>query len=218
MKLRLETYMHAIVLILSAILILYISIDTINGTSFIDNREYMTVQLIVCIFFIADFFLGLSRATNRWQYFRRHLIFLLLSIPYLNIIQTFDLSLSDRLLYFIRIIPLSRGALALAIIVGYISRNKMTSIFLSYTAILVAMIYIASLMFFAQEQPFNPAVPDYWSALWWAWMDATTIGSNIYPVTVTGKILGVLLGAMGMILFPLFTVYLTSLITRYTRH
>lgn len=38
-------------------------------------------------------------------------------------------------------------------------------------------------------------VTDYWSAFWWAFMDVTTVGSNIYAVTPTGKILSVVLAA-----------------------
>ncbi len=60
-------------------------------------------------------------------------------------------------------------------------------------------------------------MPNYGAALWWALMDATTIGSYIYPVTVTGKILAVILAALGMMMFPLFTVYITNWVQRYNR-
>ena len=59
---------------------------------------------------------------------------------------------------------------------------------------------------------FPVGVTDYWSALWWAFMDVTTVGSNIYAVTPTGKILSVVLAALGMMMFPIFTVYVTSLV------
>ena len=45
-------------------------------------------------------------------------------------------------------------------------------------------------------------------------MDVTTVGSNIVAVTPTGKILSVLLAALGMMMFPIFTVYVTSLVQR----
>lgn len=43
-------------------------------------------------------------------------------------------------------------------------------------------------------------------------MDVTTVGSNIIAVTVTGRVLSVLLAALGMMMFPIFTVYITNLI------
>jgi hypothetical protein len=95
--------------------------------------------------------------------------------------------------------------------------NKLSSVLFSYLTITVSVIYFSSLIFLEREQPVNNMVPNYGAALWWAWMDATTIGSNIYPVTVVGKILGVILAGMGMMMFPLFTVYITSWVQRYNQ-
>ena len=36
-------------------------------------------------------------------------------------------------------------------------------------------------------------------------------------MTVVGKILGVVLAGMGMMMFPLFTVYITNWVQRYNR-
>ena len=58
----------------------------------------------------------------------------------------------------------------------------------------------------------NPLVKGYGDALWWAFMDVTTVGSNIIAVTPTGRVLSVLLAALGMMMFPIFTVYITNLI------
>ena len=41
----------------------------------------------------------------------------------------------------------------------------------------------------------------------WMW---TTVGSNIIAVTPTGRVLSVLLAALGMMMFPIFTVYVTT--------
>ena len=74
------------------------------------------------------------------------------------------------------------------------------------------MVYFSSLIFFVLEHKVNPEVRDYSDALWWAFMDVTTVGSNIIAVTPTGRILSVLLAALGMMMFPIFTVYVTSLV------
>ena len=52
------------------------------------------------------------------------------------------------------------------------------------------------------------------TALWWAFMDVTTVGSNISAITVTGRVLSVVLAALGMMMFPIFTVYVTSLVQK----
>lgn len=45
-------------------------------------------------------------------------------------------------------------------------------------------------------------------------MNMSTVGCNISPVTVSGKIVAVVLPVMGVVIFPLFTVYLTDYVQR----
>ena len=45
-------------------------------------------------------------------------------------------------------------------------------------------------------------------------MNLSTVGCDISPVTVAGKIVAVVLPISGMIIFPLFTVYLTDYVQR----
>ena len=107
---------------------------------------------------------------------------------------------------------MARSGYALAIVVGWLSSNKASGLFVSYLTMLLATVYFSSLIFFVIEHKVNPQVTGYDDALWWAFMDVTTVGSNIYAVTPTGRILSVLLAALGMMMFPIFTVYVTSLV------
>lgn len=208
--------LHITIMVLSVLLIAYISYDTFRNIPFLQNAHYMRFQLFVCIVFILDFFIELFLAPDKWFYLKRRWLFLLLSIPYLNIINHYNIQLSADAIYFVRFIPLARGALALAIVLGYISHNKITSIFASYVSIMLLITYFAGLIFFEREHPVNSMVTSYWDAFWWGCMQVTTLGCDIYPVTVAGKILCVVLSLMGMIMFPLFTVYLTNIIV--SRH
>lgn len=216
-KSRLTAFLYATVLLLSLGLIVFISIDTFQGINFLENHYYMSYQLWVCVIFVIYFFVEYAIADDKWSYVKHRWFFLLLSIPYLNIISLFQINFSPEELYFIRFIPLARGALALSLIIGYMTTNCISSLFLSYIVIMLSVIYFASLIFLEREQPVNNLVPNYGAALWWALMDATTIGSYIYPVTVTGKILAVVLAALGMMMFPLFTVYITNWVQRYNK-
>ncbi|WP_305257253.1 ion channel [uncultured Duncaniella sp.] len=187
-----------IIIILSILLIVFISVDTFTGVNFLESRRYMTFQFWVCVIFMADFFIELTLSANRWGYVRSHFLYFLLSIPY-------------------RFIPLARGVMAMTIVVGAISENKLTSFLMSYIVSLASFIYLGSLLFYYCESGVNTAVTDFGLALWWACMNATTLGCDIYPVTVTGKILGCILSVGGIIMFPLFTVYITALIRQYTK-
>lgn len=209
--------MNTGVIVLSIILIVWISIDTFESENLLHDYRYMHFQYWVCMFFVLDFFVGLFFATNRLRYFRSHLIFLLLSIPYMNIIDALDIHLSHDAIYFVRFIPLARGALAMSIVLGYLSSNPVSSLLLSYLSIIVMVTYFCSLIFYQRESGVNPEVNTYWTALWWSAMNMTTVGCNISPVTVAGKIIAVILPMCGMIIFPLFTVYLTDYVTRLVK-
>lgn len=78
----------------------------------------------------------------------------------------------------------------------------------------VAVIYFSSLMFFVEEHPVNSEVDTYWSALWWTVMTLSTAGCYITEVTTVGKILSVVLSAGGLIMFPVFTVYIADAVSR----
>ncbi|WP_054960796.1 potassium channel family protein, partial [Bacteroides thetaiotaomicron] len=162
--------------------------------------------------FLFDFVLEFFLAKHKWRYIRTHFIFLLVAIPYQNIIAYYGWTFSPEVTYLLRFIPLLRGGYALAIVVGWLTYNRASSLFVSYLTMLLATVYFASLAFFVLEHKVNPLVTDYGDALWWAFMDVTTVGSNIIAMTTTGRVLSVLLAALGMMMFPIFTVYITNLI------
>ena len=193
--------LHVIILLLSLFLVISISVDT-------------KVQLWICILFLFDFILELFLAKDKLRYFSTHFLFLLVAIPYQNIIAYMGWTFSPEITYMLRFIPLVRGGYAMAIVVGWLTYNKASSLFVSYLTMLLATVYFASLAFFVMEHKVNPLVTGYGDALWWAFMDVTTVGSNIIAVTATGRVLSVLLAALGMMMFPIFTVYVTSLIQK----
>lgn len=211
---RISMWLNLCVLALSAGLVAFISYDTLRNEDFMQNRAYMQFQLWVCIFFIADYFIGLYTAPCRRRFFFRRLAFLVLSVPYLNIVEAFHISLDWQQLYLVRFIPLARGALALWIVVRYLSRNTITSLFFSYLLIALTICYFSALIFYHCEQPVNPEVNSFWTALWWAGMNMGTVGCRIPALSVPGQCTAVLLAAAGMITFPLFTVYLTDYVRR----
>lgn len=207
-------FLHVLILILSLFLVISISIDTFKGISFYTKSVYMEVQLWICILFLFDFVLEFALSKDKMHYFATHFIFLLVAIPYQNIISYMGWTFSPETTYMIRFIPLVRGGYALAIVVGWLTYNKASGLFVSYLTMLLATVYFASLMFYVVENKVNPNVSDYGDSIWWAFMDVTTIGSNVIAVTPLGRVLSVVLAALGMMMFPIFTVYITSVIAR----
>lgn len=206
--------LHIIILLLSILLIALISIDTFDGKNFYNQPQFEKWQFWICIVFLADFFIELIFSERKWHYLATHFLFLVVSIPYQAIIYKFGWVVSEQFSYIIRYMPLIRGGYAMAIVVGWFTSNKITGLFFSYIITLISTVYFASLIFFLFEQGINPLVTNYKDALWWACMDVTTVGSNIIAVTTVGRILSVLLAALGMMMFPIFTVYVTNMLTR----
>ncbi|MDE5650855.1 MAG: two pore domain potassium channel family protein [Duncaniella sp.] len=214
---RILDVINWVLITLSVLLITFISIDTFKNVDFLTNPLYMNFQLWACITFLTAFFIELFISDNKWRYFRHNWMFFVLSIPYLNILRDFNILITPEELFYVRFIPLARGIMAMVIVVGAISRYRITSFLCSYIIILCSFIYLGSLIFLYKEHGINPMVNDFGSALWWACMNATTLGCTINPVTVTGKIIGCVVSVSGIIMFPLFTVYFTALIQRYRR-
>jgi len=214
---RVLDIMNVAIIIVSAMMITWMSYDTLLRIDFMADSGYLNFQLLVCAFFIADFIVGLCYAPRKWRYIRSRWLFLLVSIPYLNVISNLDINVSPGLLNLLSFVPLIRGALAMAIVVNWVSRNAVTSLFMSYLVIMLMVSYFCSLIFYQRESGVNPQVNDFGTALWWAAMNMSTVGCNIEPVTWAGRVVAVILPCSGMVIFPLFTVYLTDYVQRNVR-
>lgn len=204
--------LHIAIMLLSLWLIYIISVDTFSNVSFYGERKFQHQQFWICVVFLADFFIELFLSDNKKHYLATHTLFFFVSIPYQAIMYHFGLHLSEDVAYLIRYMPLIRGGYALAIVVSWFTYNKATGLFFTYIITLLSTVYFASLTFYLFEYGVNSGVKTYQDALWWASMDVTTVGSNIVPVTMVGRVLSVLLAALGMMMFPIFTVYITNLI------
>lgn len=210
-------WLHISVLLLSLFLVISISVDTFKNIAFYNEPTFMRIQFWVCILFLIDFFLEWALAEKKWHYLITHFVFFLVAIPYWTIFDYFDMTFSPKVEYLLRYIPLVRGGYALAIVVSWLTANRATGLFLSYVLSLLATLYFSSVIFFVFEVNVNPLVNNYDDALWWAAMDMTTVGSNIIAVTPIGRVLSVVMAALGMMLFPIFTVYITNVIQNYNK-
>ncbi len=212
-----QTTLRVAVLVVSFVLIALISLDAFNtGIEFLKNDLYMKLQVPICILFLTDFFVSLIFSENRKEYLKRNWLFFLVSIPYTAIIHAMGLHVDGTWGYILHFVPTLRATLAVAIVIGFVSTNKVIGLFASYLSIMVIAIYFSSLIFFLYEGGgVNPGVTSYWSALWWCSLEATTLGAPYYAVTFIGKILAILMSGMGILLFPLFTVYLTQVVRKY---
>ena len=190
------------------VLLAALSWEIIAGDHVHMSGTYLTIQFIVCLVFLCDFFVRWTAAERRTRFFWRNLPFLLLSVPYLNILAWSGLRMTHDWAILVGLIPLLRAFLAMIIIVRWLVRGTtMRRLFVAYIFTVVVFTYISALVFYDYEALANPKLHGFGNALWWAWMNVTTVGAEIFPVTVIGKIFCVLLPSLGMMFFPIFTTY-----------
>lgn len=206
------TVARYIVLALSVGMIVWITRDTIDGVSLLSSPGYMRYQFGVCLFFLFDIVLetfGVPRG-ERWRWLRDHLLFILVSVPWLSLFGWWHLELSPTVAYLVKFIPMIRTGYVVALVTGALTANKAVSLLAVYVMWTAASVYFGSLMFFVEESPVNPQVDSWPTAMWWASVSMTTLGSSINAVTATGRVLGVILSGEGLMLLPVFTVYVTN--------
>lgn len=198
-------------LIAGIALLVGVSVEVLTGNHHTYSEWYMWLQLVVCIIFIIDFASALVARDAKHNYYMLNLLSLIVSIPYLNILGWLDVPLDRGVAVTVAALPLLRSFVAMGVVVKWFINGKANRLFGAYLFTVVCFTYLAALMFFDYEVGINEKLNGFGNALWWAWMNVTTVGAAIFPVTAVGKVLAVLLPALGMMFFPIFTIYVTNM-------
>ena len=192
-------------------LLVGLSIEVLTGDHHTYSEWYLWLQLAVCVVFIADFASALARRNAGGRYYMLNLLLLLISIPYLNILHWIGYMPERGTAIVVAALPLVRSFVAMGVVVQWFICGSANRLFGAYLFTVVCFTYLAALMFYDYEVGVNPKLDGFGNALWWAWMGVTTVGAAIFPVTTIGKVLAVLLPALGMMFFPVFTIYVTNI-------
>lgn len=82
-----------------------------------------------------------------------------------------------------------------------------------------SLIGLFSLIFYLVEKDTNHKLHSFIDALWWGFATATTTGyGDIIPVTIIGKILGIVLMLTGLAIFAMFTALFAETILTSTKN
>lgn len=205
--------MKILSLVAGIALMVGISIEILTGNHLAYSSWYLWLQFAVCVVFIIDF-LGeiLSKHRSR-RHYAVNVLFLLISIPYVNILRWCGASIGHDLEGALMALSVIRAFVAMAVVVRWMLNSRVNRIFGAYIFTVVCFTYLAALMFYDYEVLVNDKLHGFGNALWWAWMNVTTVGAAIFPVTAAGKILAVILPGLGMMFFPIFTIYVTNIYT-----
>jgi voltage-gated potassium channel len=209
-----NSFARMVNLLAGVALLVGISVEVLTGDHQSYSVWYMWLQFVVCIIFMIDFAMAMSRARGRSiKWFWLNFLFFLISIPYLNILWWLDIPLHRGAAVAVAALPLLRSFVAMGVVVWWFIAGRVSRIFAAYLFTVVCFTYLSALIFYDYEVLVNDRLHGFGNALWWAWMNTTTVGAAIFPVTAIGKILAVLLPGLGMMFFPVFTIYITNIYT-----
>ena len=197
-------------LVSGILLLVAMSWEILTGVSTHFSPTYLWIQLFVCLVFMADFFIRMAVDEHKGRFFLRNCWFLLISIPYMNIIAWTGIDVSRQWSVLIIAVPLLRVVLALYIVIRWWLNKQIAQLLWAYIFAVLSFSYVSALIFFDFERHVNPGLRDFGDALFWVALNVTAIGADLVPVTLVGKILNVLLPVFGMLLFPIITAYVVQ--------
>ena len=202
--------LNTVSLAASVVLLVSISIEVADRADDLLSERYRVLQLVVCsIFFVTAIFRLLIPEYRRRHWFRDTL-FALASIPYINILEWSGVELHGRYERVVAFAPVVISVMATVVILEWLIDGRKRRLMAAYILTVIMFTYISALLFYDCEMGVNRRLNGFGDALWWAWMNVTTVGAEIFPVTAIGKVICVVLPVVGMMFFPIFTVYISD--------
>lgn len=201
---------NAVSLVASVVLLVGISFEVTGGDGAGFSDWYVSLQLIVCaIFFVTALFRLVVREYRR-QHWLRDTIFALASLPYMDILRWSGAEVTHPQVRVLAFAPIIISIMATVVILEWLVEGRKRRLMAAYVLTVTMFTYISALLFYDCEMGVNSRLKSFGDALWWAAMNVTTVGAEIFPVTTTGKIICVILPVVGMMFFPIFTVYISE--------
>lgn len=208
---------NILTLLASILLLASLSVEIIYSRELAPfSALYQQIMFVICIIFIVDFFALMFSSEHRWRFLYRNFVVLVLSVPYHAIATWAGLQLGHTTSMILSGVVMLRSIMALYITLRWLIVRRATRLLWAYIATVTLCTYLAALLFYEYEAPVNSSVVGFSDALWWAGMNLTTVGAEIFPVTAIGKLICVMLPVLGTAIFPVLTVYITSLYGRYS--
>lgn len=202
---------HLVRVLAGVMLLVAFSWEILFGPNHRVSQGYMTLQLVVCLLFLVDFGVGWLFAPRPKHYLLHHLLYLLLSIPWLNLIAWSGVSLPRPWMVIFSMMPVWLLAMSLYFVIVWLGRMRIQRLFVTYLTAMLLSTYLSALVFYEVEGAPTTSIRGFGDALWWAGQNLTTLGAAIQPTTPIGKMLTVLLPLLGMLFLPIFTTYIMNL-------
>lgn len=198
-------------LVLGFVWLLLLGVELLWEEVWRQNPLLDTASTLIWIVFVVNFFIELTLAPSKRDYFKRNwLTALSLIVPALRVFRIF------RVMRLLRAARAARG-IRLVKVVGSLNRGmrtlgaSMSRRGFGYVASLTAFITTAGAagMYTFENENAN-GLTSYGEALWWTAMIMTTMGSAYWPQSPEGRMLCVLLALYAFAVFGYVTATLAT--------
>lgn len=161
---------------------------------------------LVCLLFIMDFFITLARADRKLRYlYTWGWLDLLSSIPAVNVLRI------GRLSRVVRILRVLRGIRSGRVLALFILERRTHSTFLAASLLCLLLLFFGSIAVLQFEQAPDSNIHGAGDAFWWSIVTLTTVGyGDLYPVTLEGRAVAVVLMLAGVGLFGMLSGFVAS--------
>ncbi len=158
------------------------------------------VDTVICVVFLADFFVRLYAADRKWAFLKWGWIDLVSSIPVVPALRV------GRLFPVVRIFRALRALRSAKALAGFFFRFRSKSVLAAALLMAFVLAVAGSVAMLYLETAPNSNIKNEQDSLWWAVSTVTTVGyGDKFPVTLGGRVVAVVLMITGVALIGTFT-------------
>ncbi len=199
--------LQIIILILSVYVLIVFIVQTLVVLSPETTQILDGIDLVVCVFFLWDFFSRLWKAPSKLEFMKWGWIDFVSSIPILLV----PASNHMRLLRIVRLFRILRAFRSTKIISHYLFRHRARTGVVSVILMSFLVSVFAAIAELNLETSPDSNIKTSEDALWWAFSTITTVACEKYPVTEGGRVVALFLMATGVCLFSCITAYIATI-------
>ncbi len=162
-------------------------------------------DFVICAVFFLDFSIRFYQAGNKLEFMKWGWIDLVASIPMVDFLRM------GRLVRVIRILRIIKAFKNIKAFMDSFFVNKAEGTINSALIVACMMVIFSSILILQVEKDLTSNITTAGDALWWAFVTITTVGyGDLYPVTLEGRLVAVILMTTGVGLFGTFTAFVAS--------
>ncbi len=166
-----------------------------------ENQKYIHyIDITIALIFLAEFIFHLTKSKEKTNFLKNRWWELLAAIPI-----TTETTQALRALRLSRFLPLLEALRFIRLAVRIkllleVSQKFTKHTYLIYIAtIFCSVVLLGAFGFHYFEYGVNPNVKSYFDSIWWAMVTTATIGyGDIYPITIGGRIVAIILMFFGV--------------------